>query len=147
MGELLHMIPREQEHETAAAVSQVVGRASPFAVMKVGGATEASVFQAQWREAPVVAEYEAEFQQYLAKGTDDNREKGKLSGKLAKEKMIESHLPSAVLHRIWALADVDKDGMFTLPEYAVAMHLIKMKLDGQDLPTELPDEMLPQELR
>jgi len=33
----------------------------------------------------------------------------------------------------------------TLPEYALAMHLIKMKLSGQDLPTELPAEMVPAE--
>merc|ERR1711957_336046 len=120
LPELLQLIPKEQEQEAAANVSQIAGRASPFAVMKVGGATEASVFQAQWCEAPIVAEYEAEFDQLLTKNPN-GKEVGKISGKQAKEKMIESHLPSAVLHRIWALADVDKDGMLSLPEYVLAM--------------------------
>jgi len=66
-----------------------------------------------------------------------------ITGQQAKEQMIKSRLPSNVLHSIWHLADCDQDGMLTLAEYALAMHLIKMKADGQDLPTSLPPEMVP----
>jgi len=36
---------------------------------------------------------------------------------------------------------VDKDGSLTLYEYALVQHLIKMKLEGQDLPFSLPANM------
>lgn len=49
----------------------------------------------------------------------------------AKVVLEQSKLPSKVLHAIWSLADVDKDGALTLAEFALAKHFIKMKLDGQ----------------
>ena len=44
---------------------------------------------------------------------------------------------------MWKLADVDKDGMLDADEWALANHLIKIKLDGHDLPSELPDHLIP----
>lgn len=141
LPKLLQLIPEEQSRISVApaAVSQVTGTPTPFAVMKVGGASEQSVYAPRWLVPPDVSEYAAEFSEL-------NPRDGKVSGEQAKHKMIESHLPSNVLHRIWALADVDSDGLLTQAEYALAMHLIKMKLSGQDLPIELPPEMLPPEL-
>eukprot|EP00927_Polykrikos_kofoidii_P048060 TRINITY_DN42293_c0_g1_i1.p1 TRINITY_DN42293_c0_g1~~TRINITY_DN42293_c0_g1_i1.p1 ORF type:complete len:636 (+),score=107.13 TRINITY_DN42293_c0_g1_i1:65-1909(+) len=140
LPKLLQLIPEEQGRlgVTHAALSQVGGTASPFAVMKVGGASEQSVFQQGWLTAPNVQQYEAGFTKM--KPID-----GKLSGAQVKAAMVESHLPSNVLHRIWALSDVDRDGMLTLGEYALAMHLVAMKLDGQDLPSCLPPHMLPED--
>lgn len=142
LPKLLQVIPEEQARVAVApaAISQVCGSPTPFAVMKVGGASEQSVYQSQWFVPPVVAEYEADFEAL-------NPRDGKLTGEQAKDKMVESHLPSNLLHRIWALADVDNDGLLAKAEYALAMHLIKMKLSGQDLPITLPPEMLPEELR
>jgi hypothetical protein len=57
--------------------------------------------------------------------------------------MIKSKLPNAVLGKIWKLADVDKDGMMDADEFALAMHLINIKLDGHELPTELPAHLVP----
>ena len=57
----------------------------------------------------------------------------------------QSHLPSNVLQRIWLLADVDQDGYLTLSEYAVAMHLVALKMQGEDLPETLPRELWPLE--
>jgi len=138
LPKLLKLIPEEQARAgvQSAALAQVGGTASPFAVLKVGGADERSVFQAQWLVPPDQSEYEAEFK---ALGPV----KGMITGQQAKEQMIKSRLPSNVLHSIWHLADCDQDGMLTLAEYALAMHLIKMKADGQDLPTSLPPEMVP----
>jgi len=140
LPKLLQQIPEEQGREgvEAAKVSQVGGTASPFAVMKIGGASEQSVYQNQWLVPPCTDDFRLEFE--ALKPTA-----GKITGQQAKDKLVESHLPSNVLHRIWALADVDKDGLLTLPEYALAMHLVKMKLNGQDLPVTLPPEMLPKE--
>mmetsp|Transcript_11094 Transcript_11094/g.31923 ORF Transcript_11094/g.31923 Transcript_11094/m.31923 type:complete len:538 (-) Transcript_11094:113-1726(-) len=142
LPKLLQQIPEEQSAlgVSAAHIAQVGGQASPFAVMKVGGASEVSAFKAGWIRPPDVASYEAQF---LALGPDAE---GKITGQQARSKLVETHLPSNVLHRIWALSDIDQDGAMTLPEFALANHLVEMKLAGQDLPTALPREMLPEEL-
>jgi len=132
-----HEIARIAEAEAEAeGIISVGQKMSPFAVMKVGGATETSVYQSQWLVAPNPEEYRAEF---AAIGPNSE---GKITGQNAKSKMVESKLPSNILHKIWTLADTDKDGALTLYEYALAMHLIKMRLDGQDLPSTLPPQML-----
>ena len=43
-----------------------------------------------------------------------------------------------VLPKVWRLSDVDGDGMLDSDEFALAMHLINVKLEGYDLPDELP---------
>jgi len=93
--------------------------------------------QSQWLVAPSPEEYRSEF---IALGPNPV---GKITGQQAKTKMVQSKLPSNALHKIWSLADVDRDGAFTLYEFSLAMHFIKMKLDGQDLPASLPPQMLP----
>ena len=45
--------------------------------------------------------------------------------------MIKSKLPNNVLGKIWKLADVDRDGMLDADEFALAMHLMNIKLDGE----------------
>ena len=44
--------------------------------------------------------------------------------------MIKSKLPNNVLGKVWKLSDVDKDGLLDSDEFALAMHLINIKLDG-----------------
>lgn len=61
----------------------------------------------------------------------------------AKSEMVKSKLQNTVLSKIWKLSDVDKDGKLDSDEFALAMHLINIKLDGNDLPTELPDHLVP----
>lgn len=138
LPKLLQLIPEEQSRcgVQSAAVSQVGGSPSPFAVLKVDGNDEQSVFQSSWMVPPQVSDYEGEFNSL-------DPVDGKITGIQAKEALIKSHLPSAVLHTIWNLADTDQDGFLSLPEFALAQHLIKMKLSGQDLPTHLPPEMVP----
>mmetsp|Transcript_11558 Transcript_11558/g.26884 ORF Transcript_11558/g.26884 Transcript_11558/m.26884 type:complete len:537 (-) Transcript_11558:80-1690(-) len=139
---LLRFIPEEQERlgtDRLAALPQISENPSPFAVMKVGGATEKSSFQSEWMVAPDLEAYRAEFEELAVDG--------KISGYKAKGHMIKSSLPSSVLHKIWTFSDVDKDGALTLAEFALAMHLTKMKQAGLDLPWSLPPEMLPEELQ
>ncbi|XP_026068126.1 EH domain-containing protein 2 [Carassius auratus] len=68
---------------------------------------------------------------------------GKLSGSKVKGWMMSTHLPSSVLGRIWKLADVDRDGMLDDEEFALAGHLIEVKLEGFGLPHELPAQLVP----
>ena len=65
------------------------------------------------------------------------------TGNLAREEMVKSKLPNSVLRRVWALSDIDKDGMLDRDEFAVAMFLIDHKLKGNDIPETLPDRVIP----
>ena len=69
--------------------------------------------------------------------------KGKITGSVAKKEMVKSRLPNPVLAKVWRLADVDQDGMLDADEFALSMHLINIKLDGFDLPDELPGHLIP----
>lgn len=68
---------------------------------------------------------------------------GKISGALAKAEMVKSKLPNSVLGKIWKLSDIDKDGMLDADEFALAMHLINIKLEGHEIPLELPNHLIP----
>ncbi|XP_038072497.1 EH domain-containing protein 1-like [Patiria miniata] len=68
---------------------------------------------------------------------------GKISGTRAKEQMVISKLPNTVLGRIWKLSDVDRDGMLDSEEFALAQHLIRIKLEGHDIPEALPRHLVP----
>uniref|UniRef100_A0A1I7YES4 EH domain-containing protein n=1 Tax=Steinernema glaseri TaxID=37863 RepID=A0A1I7YES4_9BILA len=68
---------------------------------------------------------------------------GKVTGRAAKEHMVKSKLPNAVLGKIWKLADVDRDGMLDADEFALANYLINLKLEGHELPLELPKHLVP----
>ncbi|XP_028295627.1 EH domain-containing protein 3 [Gouania willdenowi] len=68
---------------------------------------------------------------------------GKVTGANAKREMVKSKLPNTVLGKVWKLADIDKDGMLDDEEFALANHLIKVKLEGHELPSELPAHLVP----
>ncbi|XP_056867501.1 EH domain-containing protein 4 [Takifugu flavidus] len=68
---------------------------------------------------------------------------GKITGVNAKKEMSTSRLPNSVLGKIWKLADCDCDGMLDEEEFALAQYLIKIKLEGYELPTELPAHLVP----
>ena len=68
---------------------------------------------------------------------------GKLTGSQARPLMMESRLPTSVLSKVWALADVDKDGMLDESEFCLAMYLMDLKIAGHDLPGALPNYLRP----
>ena len=55
----------------------------------------------------------------------------------------QTSLKFQVLGKVWKLADYDKDGFLDDEEFALAKHLIKIKLNGDDLPAKLPDHLIP----
>lgn len=61
----------------------------------------------------------------------------------AKSELIKSKLPNTVLSKIWKLSDVDCDGFLDVEEFALAMHLINVKIDGNELPNILPEHLIP----
>lgn len=61
----------------------------------------------------------------------------------AKSELIKSKLPNNVLSKIWKLSDYDQDGFLDVEEFALAMHLINVKMDGNELPITLPAHLVP----
>ncbi|XP_077781756.1 EH domain-containing protein 3 isoform X1 [Podarcis muralis] len=68
---------------------------------------------------------------------------GKITGANAKREMVKSKLPNSVLGKVWKLSDIDEDGMLDDEEFALANHLIKVKLEGHELPGNLPSHLIP----
>eukprot|EP00429_Kryptoperidinium_foliaceum_P069833 CAMPEP_0176060608 /NCGR_PEP_ID=MMETSP0120_2-20121206/30210_1 /TAXON_ID=160619 /ORGANISM="Kryptoperidinium foliaceum, Strain CCMP 1326" /LENGTH=533 /DNA_ID=CAMNT_0017394153 /DNA_START=1 /DNA_END=1602 /DNA_ORIENTATION=- len=132
LPKLVEMIPVEAGRTKLAELSQLAGRASPFAGVSVDGQAEPVVGKRHWYRPPDIEKYREEF---MAMSPDAS---GRVAGQVGKQNLIESKLPSTTLHRIWTLADTDRDGCLTMYEFALAKHLVAMRLDGHDLPDELP---------
>eukprot|EP00045_Choanoeca_perplexa_P006670 m.57451 g.57451 ORF g.57451 m.57451 type:complete len:546 (-) comp13728_c0_seq1:101-1738(-) len=100
-------------------------------------AAEAKVSpKVDWTVTPKqILKYDKEFK---AAAKDDM-----VSGAEARDLLMKSQLPTAVLGRIWELSDVDKDGNLTQDEYVVAVHMIAKCQEGASVPASLPKSLYP----
>ncbi|KAI0689841.1 hypothetical protein BC835DRAFT_1407733 [Cytidiella melzeri] len=73
----------------------------------------------------------------------DTRGEGFITGQTALEVFGQSGLDKNSLAKIWALADGDNRGKLNLAEFHVAMGLIYRKLNGNEIPDQLPPELVP----
>lgn len=67
---------------------------------------------------------------------------GLITGNKARDKMIKSNLPIAILGKIWDLSDQDKDGNLSKEEFVVAWHLLNVATTQKVVPNELPQDFL-----
>lgn len=141
ISHLMSMLPHEELHAaeeykiTGGAFEGVLDTISPFGYRRGEGAN-AGFGEPEWIVNKERSTYDATFE--MLQPVD-----GKVSGQAAKREMVKSKLPNSVLGKIWKLADIDRDGFLDKDEFALAMHLINVKLDGNDLPAELPDHLTP----
>ncbi|KAL3883381.1 hypothetical protein ACJMK2_029651 [Sinanodonta woodiana] len=63
---------------------------------------------------------------------------GFITGEQARGFFMQSGLQTQILGQIWTLADMNGDGKMDKKEFSIAMHLIKKKLQGYELPKALP---------
>lgn len=63
---------------------------------------------------------------------------GRVQGRQAKQFFLRSNLPQTDLAAIWKLADIDEDGMLSLPEFCIAMQLVVLRRQQVELPDRLP---------
>ncbi|XP_066517290.1 EH domain-containing protein 2 [Hoplias malabaricus] len=108
---------------------------NPFNYTRPSGECE-EIFNESW----VVSKYKPKYDEIFY---NLSPHEGKLSGTKVKEWMVSTQLPSSVLGRIWNLSDVDCDGMLDDEEFALAGHLIEVKLEGFGLPPKLPAHLVP----
>jgi len=140
---IMQMIPQEEATQRTqdsdkvkgGAFDEVMSRATPF-MYKGGEGANAGIGEMEWVVAKDQLQYDAIFDTL---GPID----GKLPGSAVKKEMVKSKLPNNVLGKIWKLSDVDMDGFLDSEEFALAMHLVKIKSDGHDLPSELPKHLVP----
>ena len=58
--------------------------------------------------------------------------------------LLKSGLAQAEIDHIWTLSDVDADGLLSLEEFVLAMHLTNARVKaGLRLPSTLPPHLLP----
>jgi len=143
IAKLMTLIPSEEMKAREAGTDRIEGGAfeavltkdSPF-MFKGGEGINAGVGETEWVVAKDRYKYDEMFDKL-------NPIDGKVTGAAAKGEMVKSKLPNNVLGKIWKLSDVDKDGMLDADEFALAMHLMNIKIDGHDLPAELPEHLVP----
>ncbi|KAK6187699.1 hypothetical protein SNE40_005666 [Patella caerulea] len=66
---------------------------------------------------------------------------GFVTGDQARGFFLQSGLPNQVLGQIWTIADMNGDGKMDKKEFSIAMHLIKKKLQGYELPRTIPPSL------
>lgn len=118
-------------------ISMFEGKAdTPFTFGRGEGVDEGSMDADRWIVEKDKPKYDELFAELVP--TD-----GKISGAAAKSEMVKHKLPNSVLAKIWKLADYDSDGLLNDQEFALAMHLINVKKKGHDIPSELPEHLIP----
>ncbi len=71
-------------------------------------------------------------------------EGGFLSTQKARDVLVRTGLSKDQLRQIWNLSDMDRDGLFDLEEYVVAMFLCDAVIQkGRPIPAELPATVIP----
>lgn len=143
IAKLMAMVPLEEQMSREQGCDKIEGGAfsgvmdgnTPF-MFKGGEGVNAGQGETEWVVAKERYKYDSLFDSL-------NPIDGKVTGASAKGEMIKSKLPNNVLGKIWKLSDVDRDGMLDSDEFALAMHLMNIKLDGNDLPAELPTHLVP----
>ncbi|XP_013179943.1 PREDICTED: ralBP1-associated Eps domain-containing protein 1 [Papilio xuthus] len=86
---------------------------------------------------------EAQARHYAAQFTQLRPECGLLSGHTARMFFEKSRLSVTDLRKIWQLSDITKDGMLTLEEFSIAMHLIVLRRNNIPVPDVLPACLVP----
>merc|ERR1712223_1041792 len=126
---------QEEPAITGGAFSDVKDQTSPFGFQKCEG-VDLGAGEPEWIVNRDRVKWDAIFESLKPV-------RGKVTGSAAKKEMVKSRLPNPVLAKIWRLADVDQDGALDSDEFALSMDIINIKLDGYDMPDDLPDHLIP----
>ena len=135
-------LPVDVRNSVAMSIASIQQLANPMASATLAPAMHQSHQSSQnWVvSAAEKAQYDLTFRTW-----DSNT--GFIAGEHARAIFSQSGLPGNILAHIWTLADIEGTGRLNQDEFAVAMHLIHRKLNGQDLPQVLPPDLVPPSYR
>ncbi|CAH8496615.1 unnamed protein product [Heterobilharzia americana] len=140
VAKLVQMIPQEREAIVETYGPAVTGGAfdtsgTPFS-FHAGEGFEEGRFENDWIVNRCRQQWDEDFLKL-------NPVDGKISGEAARSHMLKSNLPNSTLRNIWILGDVDRDGCLDEDEFSLVCYLIKLKLEGYELPSCLPEHLIP----
>uniref|UniRef100_A0A1I8FRA0 EF-hand domain-containing protein n=1 Tax=Macrostomum lignano TaxID=282301 RepID=A0A1I8FRA0_9PLAT len=140
IAKLMQQIPQESSTQTkewgaieGGAFNQA-GDDNPFAFSDNLGLAAAS--STRLDREPVPRGVRLRLLRHGAGGRQNHRRPGQ-----GRDEPLQAALPAA--RKIWKLADIDQDGMLDIDEFALAKYLIRLRLDGHELPNQLPDHLMP----
>ncbi|KIW03170.1 uncharacterized protein PV09_05397 [Verruconis gallopava] len=86
----------------------------------------------------ITAQDQAKFEQLFKSAAGNN---AALSGEQARDILLRSKLSGNDLSDIWVLSDTTKSGQLMFPEFALAMYLCNLRMNGKSLPSVLPEQI------
>jgi len=133
---LMNLLPAEEQEKNRMGLGSIQGGVFEKVVMPFGKGIDAGIGEKIWIVSRDKSKYDEIFN-----GLE--QQNGKITGRVARDELIKSKLSNNVLGKIWRLADYDQDGLLDEEEFALAMHLIKVKCEGSQIPEELPTHLIP----
>ncbi|EPS25965.1 hypothetical protein PDE_00901 [Penicillium oxalicum 114-2] len=86
----------------------------------------------------ITAQDQAKFEQLFKSAVGDSKT---MEGDKARDLLMRSKLPGSDLSKIWVLSDSTKSGQLFFPEFALAMYLCNVRLNGREIPSTLPEKI------
>ncbi|KAJ3221216.1 Intersectin-2 [Clydaea vesicula] len=83
----------------------------------------------------------ADLEQYSQFFNDNRNQNGRISAEAASKILKLSNLPQDVLGHIWSLSSLSNAPSLSQPEFFLAMYLTKVRTNGTQLPSQLPDHI------
>ncbi|CAF1289729.1 unnamed protein product [Rotaria sordida] len=128
----------DKHHQSSSDNESSSSSSSPSSSISDDDESEQDFIEDPWTINTVQREYYTKQFQNLQKDTTKV-----INGQIAKEFFERSNLPTSELSQIWNLSDVNHDGALSLGEFCTAMHLVVLRLNGFQLPDELPQQLQP----
>jgi len=133
---IMNLLPGEEQEKSRMGLGAIKGGVFEKVAMPCGEGIDAGIGEKIWIVTRDKSKYDDIFNSL-------EQQNGKITGRVARDELVKSKLSNNVLGKIWRLADHDQDGLLDSEEFALAMHLIKVKCEGSQIPEELPAHLIP----
>jgi len=133
---IMSLIPAEDRRSQSEGSGLIQGGAFEKVSLPFCDGVDAGIGEQEWivaRDKPKCDEIFQTLEQH----------NGKITGRVARDELLKSKLTNNILGKIWRLADTDQDGLLDDEEFALAQHLIKLKVAGHMIPDRLPSHLTP----
>ncbi|QBZ61390.1 hypothetical protein PoMZ_08339 [Pyricularia oryzae] len=128
------MKPQPTGFSQMAASFQTGGQSAPKPAQASKGTKIPNI-----RLSFITAQDQAKFETLFKSAVGDGQTT--MSGEKARDILMRSRLDGEYLSQIWTLADTTRSGQLHFPEFALAMYLCNLKMNGKSLPSSLPENI------